>query len=332
MKDTATNRPNEFGLIAKYFAPLAGEGSFGLLDDAALLRVPDGKQLVVTQDALAAGVHFFADDPPQLIAKKALRVNISDLVAKGATPLAYSLALGLNDDWSEAWIAEFARGLGEDQTEFEITLTGGDTFRSPGGTMISVTAFGLIDPDKYISRLGACAGDTLFTTGTIGDAALGLEAVLGKLDLQELTAEETNHLINAYLLPQPTIIMADIIGTFASASMDISDGLLGDLEKLCAASGVGAYIECEKIPLSQPVKKLVQAVPGCLESALTGGDDYQLLFTIPTDKMDAFLQAIQALPTKVSKIGVVNGVENGVRLVDRKGEHLSFDNTSYQHF
>jgi thiamine-monophosphate kinase len=327
-----TNRPNEFGLIAKYFAPLAGEGAFGLLDDAALMQVPEGKQLVVTQDALAAGVHFFADDPPHLIAKKALRVNISDLVAKGATPFAYSLALGLDEAWTESWIAEFARGLAEDQAEFDITLTGGDTFRSPGGVTLSVTAFGLIDPDKYTSRLGAQVGDALFVTGTIGDAALGLKAVLEELDLLELTAQETNHLIDAYLLPQPTLPMADIIGTYASASMDISDGLLGDLEKLCTASGVGAEVKREDIPFSQPVKTLIQANPDCLETALTGGDDYQLLFTIPTDKLDAFHQAIQALPTKVSKIGVVNDAANGVRLLDNMGERLSFDTTSYKHF
>jgi len=326
------NRPSEFELISRYFAPLAGEGSFNLTDDAAMLDIPVGKKLVVTQDALAAGVHFFADDLPRLIAKKALRVNISDLVAKGATPWAYSLALGLPKDWRESWIKAFARGLEEDQQGFGIELTGGDTYHSPGGTTVSITAFGLVDEDKYVSRSGAEPGDALFVTGTIGDAALGLTQILGELDSRLLAKHEKTYLRERYLLPQPTALLTSIIGEFASASMDISDGLVGDLQKLCSASGVGAKIIVKDVPLSAPVQKIIQVLPQHLETALTGGDDYELLFSVSPRKMDDFFNATQLLPITISRIGVVEDMQKGVCVVDETGNPLIFKSTSYRHF
>ncbi len=326
------NRPGEFELIARYFAPLAGDGSFGLTDDAALLDIPAGKKLVITQDALAAGVHFFADDLPRLIAKKALRVNLSDLAAKGAKPLAYSLALGLPEDWRESWIKAFARGLGEDQAGFDIFLTGGDTYRSPGGTTISITAIGLIDENQYVSRTGARPGDEIFVTGTIGDAALGLKQILGEIDSRLLGKHEKAYLRERYQLPQPATVLASIIGEYASASMDISDGLIGDLEKLCGASNVGAKIERARVPLSAPVQKIIQALPQHLETALTGGDDYELLFSVPPQKIEDFHNAIQLLPITISRIGVVEDMQKGVCVVDESGNHLNFENTSFRHF
>ncbi len=325
-------RPSEFGLIEKYFAPLAGEGAFRLRDDAALLPVPEGKQLVITQDALAAGIHFFADDPPDLIAKKALRVNLSDLAAKGASPYAYSLALGLDETWNEDWIAAFARGLAEDQAKYNISLTGGDTFKAPGGTTLSITSLGLVDPVRYISRLGAKTGDIIFVSGTIGDAALGLLVKQGEMAHGLFSKSELAWLVNRYLLPQPPTQMAAIIGEFASASMDISDGLMGDLEKLCAASGVGATILDEDIPLSKPVKKAINALPELHETALTGGDDYEILFTVPLEKLQDFTRKTASLSRSFTKIGVVVEGVNDVRLIDKRGKTLSFDKTSYRHF
>ena len=326
------SRPAEFELIARYFAPLAGEGAFGLLDDAAFLAIPENKKLVVTQDALAASVHFFADDPPALIAKKALRVNISDLVAKGATPFAYSLALGLGDGWDEQWISEFAKGLSEDQTEFEMMLSGGDTYSAPGATTVSITAFGHIDADNYTSRLGASIGDAIFVTGTIGDAALGLQQKLGAFDARILGKQEKSHLLQRYLLPNPSQMMTSVIGEFASASMDISDGLIGDLEKLCDASNVGARIELGKIPISAPAQKVIQLIPEQLRSVLTGGDDYELLFTVPASKIIEMKAATHLLPISIHKIGVVKDAKDGVELFDDDGSQLSFENTSYKHF
>ena len=325
-------RLDEFDLIAKYFAPLSGEGAFGLLDDAALLSVPDDKKLVITQDALAAGVHFFADDLPRLIAKKALRVNISDLVAKGAIPYAYSLAFGLGEDWNEKWIAAFAKGLAEDQAGFDMVLTGGDTYRSPGGTTISITAFGLVDADDYTSRLGAGVGDAIFVTGTIGDAALGLKLIQGKIDSRIFGKHEKSFLQERYLLPQPTSMMAPVIAEFASASMDISDGLVGDLEKLCKVSNVGAEIILKNIPMSAPVNKIIQIIPEHIQTALTGGDDYELLFTVPPNLITELRAATYLLPISISKIGVVKDAKNSVVLLNDAGSQLSFENTSYRHF
>ncbi len=325
-------RPAEFELIAKYFAPLAGEGAFGLQDDAAILSVPEGKKLVITQDALTANVHFFADDPPKLIAQKALRVNISDLVAKGALPFAYSMAIGLGDGWDEAWIAEFAKGLGEDQARFNMHLTGGDTYASHGGTTISITAFGLLDEENYTSRLGASIGDTIFVTGTIGDAALGLKQKLDQFDKRILGMGEKTHLQQRYLLPNPSLLMAPIIAEFASASMDISDGLVGDLEKLCKASNVGARIEVSKIPISSPARKLIQIIPEQLETVLTGGDDYELLFSVPEKQIIEFKAAIHLLPVSIEKIGVVKDAKDGIGLYDDDGSQLSFESSSYNHF
>lgn len=325
-------RPGEFELIARYFAPLAGEGAFRLLDDAALLDVPEGKKLVVTQDALVENVHFFSDDPPHLIAKKALRVNFSDLAAKGATPFAYSLALGLSPDWSEKWVASFARGLAEDQAGFCVYLSGGDTYQSPAGTNLSITAFGLVDADKYTSRLGAQPGDHLFVTGTIGDAALGLMQRRGDIDSRALAKHEKSYLVDRYLLPQPATFLADIIGEFASASMDISDGLLGDLAKLCKASGVAATLKVADIPLSGPVRKLTKLMPDGLQTALTGGDDYEFLMAVPRQKKTEFNNATGALPVKISEIGIVNDGADGVLLVAEDGSSISFERDSYQHF
>lgn len=326
------SRPDEFDLIARHFAPLSGEGAFGLLDDAALLAVPENKKLVVTQDALAARVHFFADDLPRLIAKKALRVNISDLVAKGAIPYAYSLALGLGEDWDEKWIAAFAKGLAEDQAGFDMMLTGGDTYKSPGGVTISITAFGLVDADDYTSRLGACVGDAIFVTGTIGDAALGLKLKLGEIDSRIFGKHEKSYLQERYLLPQPTSMMAPIIGEFASASMDISDGLVGDLEKLCKASNVGAEVKVQEIPLSAPVSKIRQIIPEHIQTALTGGDDYELLFSVPNKLVAEFRAATYLLPISISKIGVVKDGKDGIVLLNDDGSQLSFENNSYKHF
>ncbi len=184
---------SEFSLIKKYFAPFAGEGTFDLQDDAAEIIPSDGSSLVITQDAISEGIHFFKDDAPSLIAKKALRVNLSDLAAKGATPKYISLALGLGNTWSEEWVKEFAKGLQEDCSEYGIRLTGGDTFRTGGGFVISITAIGEIPLGGYVSRLGANPEEILYVTGTIGDSALGLLARQIKFDC--LSEEENKYLL-----------------------------------------------------------------------------------------------------------------------------------------
>ncbi|MEZ5872636.1 MAG: thiamine-phosphate kinase [Nitratireductor sp.] len=324
------SRPGEFEIIARYFAPLAGSaGAFGLRDDAALLDVTPGARLVVTQDAVAAGIHFFADDPPELVAKKALRVNLSDLSAKGARPTGFSLALGLWDGWDENWLARFASGLGEDCREFEITLTGGDTYRSPGALVISITAFGEITDGNYTSRLGASVGDVLFVTGTIGDAALGLKVRLG-----ELTAGEpaTDHLRNAYWLPNPPVSFAPLIARHASASMDISDGFVGDLRKLAVASGVGFEVAAGDVPLSPAVEALCSQDRRLLVSALTGGDDYQFLVTVPQSRVALFLEEAQKSAVQVSRLATASANAGKLSIVGADGAPMQFPGESWNHY
>ena len=193
-------RSGEFHWISKYLAPLAGPGSYGLKDDAALMAVPDGKSVVVTQDAIVSGVHFLPDDPLDLVARKALRVNVSDIISKGARPHSYSLALGVPDDWQDADMEAFTNGLAHDQDLYGIHLSGGDTYRSPERLSIAVTMFALAQENQYRTRLGAKVGEAVFVTGTIGDAALGLKVATGALSAGE---GDLDSLLNAYRLPNP---------------------------------------------------------------------------------------------------------------------------------
>ena len=322
-------RPGEFELIEGYFAPLAGRGAFGLKDDAALMKVRPGRALVVTQDAIAAGVHFFADDPPESVAAKVLRVNLSDLAAKGAKPVSFSLALGLPPDWRVEWLAGFARALARDCRKYGVSLTGGDTFMAPAGPVISVTAFGEIDPRRYRSRLGAKPGDRLYVTGTIGDAAIGLKVRRGEAEYAALRGAA--RLLNAYQHPEPPVEFAPLIAEFASASMDISDGLVGDLEKLARASRADFTLAAGDVPFSQPVRGAL-AIPGALETALTGGDDYQFLFTVPARKCRAFEAALAKSRLRATSLTTACSGRGRVKILAGDGSAMRFDRASHAHF
>src|SRR5579863_494237 len=246
----------EDSLIARYFKPLATDaGAFGLNDDAAVLKAL-GDDIVVTTDALVEGVHFLADDPADTIAQKALRVNLSDLAAKGAAPAGFVLSLALRavDD---AWLAAFARGLGADAADFRCPLLGGDTVSTPGPLMISITAFGRVPPNKMVHRSGAKPGDQVLVTGTIGDAALGLDILKRGKVATALAGDVSSReqLVGRYRVPQPRNALAPVIRAHAHAAMDVSDGLAGDLAKLCAASSVSAVIDLKSIPLSPAASK-----------------------------------------------------------------------------
>lgn len=327
-------RPDEFAIIERYFAPLAGEGAFGLRDDAALLR-QSHYPVVITQDAHAEGVHFFSQDAPDLVARKAVRVNLSDLAAKGAVPTAISIALGLPDNWEESWIAEFARGLGEDCHRYRISMTGGDTFRSPGGTVIAITALGEIRTGEYRSRLCADDGDCLFVTGTIGDGALGLlarRAILGLEDAPEgLSQSQLETLQSSYLLPNPPVHFAEVVAEFASASMDISDGLAGDLEKLAVASGFDAEVNIDNVPLSEEVAALASD-PALLSAALTGGDDYQILFTVPPGNVGRMRNAAAKTGIEVREVAEIHSGSGKVTFLDKDGEVMRLGSKSWNHF
>lgn len=319
---------SEFSLIRKYFAPFASKGAFSLQDDAAEIIPQEGMSLVITQDAISEGIHFFKDDAPSMIAKKALRVNLSDLAAKGAKPKYISLALGLGASWTESWVAEFAKSLHEDCQAFDLQLTGGDTFKTGGGFTISITAIGELLHNQYVSRLGAEPENILYVTGTIGDAALGLRA--RKKQFEALSDYENQYLIDRYLIPQPRVGASKTIRQFATASMDVSDGLVGDLEKLCSASDVSAEIVSSEIPVSQAVQSLIQSESNSLQTALTGGDDYEILFTINPADCHELEKAVSALPFEVTRIGKINSGQ-GVKVFDTDGQLIEFEQTSYDH-
>lgn len=330
---TGPGRPGEFELIARVFAPLAGEGAYGLVDDAALLTPPEGEDLVLTKDALAAGIHFFPEDPWDAVARKGLRVNLSDLAAKGARPVGYLLALGLPSDWTVDQVDAFGRGLAADQAEFAIPLLGGDTIRSPERLTISITAIGRVPRGRMIRRGGVLAGDVIVATGTIGDAALGLRLRLdaGLADRLGLSGADRAHLLDRYLLPRPRIALAEAVSTHASGAMDVSDGLVGDLAKMAAASGVHVQIEAGRVPLSRAAEAAIAADPGLLAVALTGGDDYEIVAGVPEMQLDAFLGDCSAAGVPAVAIGRATAGE-GVRVSDRHGETLDLGSASFTHF
>jgi thiamine-monophosphate kinase len=330
----ASGKPasGEDSLIARYFRPIATDpGAFGLDDDAAALK-PNGDDIVVTTDAIVEGVHFLPDDPPDTVARKALRVNLSDLAAKGATPAGFVLTLALRSA-DEAWLKPFAAALGEDATQFGCPLLGGDTVSTPGPLMISVTAFGRVPPGKMVHRSGARPGERVMVTGTIGDAALGL-AILGggKVHAAATDMAVREALVGRYRVPQPRMAMAEIVRDYASAAMDVSDGLAGDLTKLCGVSGVSAVIDMASIPLSDAALGLVSRGIVGLETLIAGGDDYEILCTLPEDRVEAFARAAQRAGVAVSSIGAVVAGDLAPRFIDGQGREIVLERLSYSHF
>lgn len=315
---------SEDDLIARYFAPLAGPGGLGLKDDVALLTPPPGRDLVLTADALVAGVHFFGHDPADAIAAKALRVNLSDLAAKGATPLGFLLSLALPRDVTAAWLEDFARGLGEDARAYGCPLLGGDTVRTPGPLTLSITALGAVEPGRAPLRTGARAGDLVYVSGTIGDAALGLQLRLGRGP--ELAPGLREALLERYLRPQPRLALAPAM-RHARAAMDVSDGLVGDLAKMLRASGVGGVLELARVPFSPAALAWLAAEPTGYEIAATGGDDYEVLAAVAPENAGAF-EAAATVP--VCCIGIVR--EGAFEVLGLSGAPVAFTRGSYSHF
>lgn len=329
----ASGKPasGEDSLIARYFRPIATDpGAFGLDDDAAALR-PDGNDIVVTTDAIVEGVHFLPDDPPDTVARKALRVNLSDLAAKGAMPAGFVLTLALHKV-EEAWLKPFAAALGEDATQFACPLLGGDTVSTPGPMMVSVTAFGRVAPGRMVHRSGAKPGERVMVTGTIGDAALGLAILKGGKVHAAANIAAREMLVGRYRVPQPRVAMAAIVRDHASAAMDVSDGLAGDLTKLCGVSGVSAAVDLESIPLSDAARDLVSRGIIGLETLVAGGDDYEILSTIPEDRVEAFTQAAQRAGVAVNSIGTVVAGTITPKFIDRAGREIALERLSYSHF
>ncbi len=319
-------RLGEFDIIARLFAPLSAgaPGAFGLTDDAAILAPPVGEVLVMTKDMMVAGVHFLDDDPPDLVARKLLRVNLSDLAAMAARPYGYALGLSLPSSIDDAWLEAFASGLGADQREFAISLLGGDTTSTPGPLTLSLTAFGSAPERSLLRRRGARSGDMVYVSGTIGDGALGLLALRGQV------ADPDGFLAGRYRLPQPRLALRDPLRQYASAGLDVSDGLVADLGHLCKASGVGAVIEAGRVPLSPAARQVIETAPERISAVLGGGDDYELVFTVAPGDAPHLERAASSAGVNVTMIGRIVGGE-GVRVIDEAGGEIILGTGGFRH-
>lgn len=304
---------DEFGLIAACFRPLSVSepGAFGLTDDAAVLAPAPGTEIVITTDALVAGVHFFPDDPPGAIAKKALRVNLSDLAAMGARPRCVFLATAFPVEIDKHWLNAFAEGLGEDLQAFGIALAGGDVVATPGPLTLSVTAIGEVAAGQALRRSGVRDGDLIAVTGSIGDAALGLDMQRAAAP-DALDGADRAYLLDRYRHPTPRIAAGIGLLGRAHAAMDISDGLLGDLRHLAEASGVDILIDARRVPLSDAAGRWIALDPAARERALTGGDDYELAFSCAVDDFAAITESLAAVGVAVTAIGRAEGGQGRV--------------------
>jgi len=325
--------PGEFDLIARYFAPLAAAapGALSLTDDVAVLDLEAGEELVLKTDAVVAGVHFLPDDPPDLIARKLLRVNLSDLAGKGARPLGYLLACAFPSGLDAAWIEAFVAGLAADQAEFAIPLLGGDTTSTPGALTLAATVLGAGAKGRTPRRAGAEVGDAVLVSGTLGDGALGLDVQRDKLPPTDGAGRV--YLIDRYRLPRPRLALgrALVEAGIVHASMDVSDGLLADLGHIAQTSAVGARIDWPRVPLSPVAAAVVAARPELRERILTGGDDYELLLTVAEDRMPQALAIASRIGVPLTEIGrIVPGQRVEVR--DERGAPLPVGRRGFQHF
>jgi len=326
---TAPPHLGEFERIARFFAPLAAEGALGLVDDVALIDGPEGEQYALTTDTIIEGVDYFPDDPPGLVAKKLLRVNLSDLAAKGARPFGYLLTTALPPTRGEAWLEAFSAGLAADQKEYGIALLGGDSSSTPGPTTLSVTALGLVAKGKAVLRSGARPGDVILVSGTIGDAALGLAILKGEVEAAR--KKDRDFLIDRYHLPQPRLALGQKLVSLATAMIDVSDGLVGDLKHICDASGAGAWIYADSVPRSEATRNLSKTLKNSRARVLGGGDDYELLFTSPPSSAYSIGAVMREVGVPVTCIGEIeSGV--GVRVLDARKRPIKLEIAGYSHF
>lgn len=321
----------EFDLIARLFAPLSDTAhGLNLTDDVGLVPQSDGRSCV-TSDMIVAGVHFLPDDPPDLIARKLVRVNVSDLCAKGAVPTACLLSAAFNRDRETAWLDAFTGGLAQDLDAYGLTLIGGDTVRTPGPDTFSLTAFGQTGEGGLVRRTGAQAGDNLYVTGTIGDAGLGLMILRG--DLGPVALGTRTRLEGRYHLPQPRMDFGKALPGFASAALDVSDGLVADTAHLAETSGLAAQIEFDRVPLSSSSSRVVKKDPSLHLSLLGTGDDYEILFAAPAGAADAIAEASGLSETPVTRIGtLLEGAAGDVTVVDAQGDAMEIMVSGFKHF
>jgi thiamine-monophosphate kinase len=319
----------EFGRIRQFFAPLAGPGGLGLMDDAALVDCAPGRRLVVTVDAIVEGVHYLPEDPPDLVAKKLLRVNLSDLAAKGARPLHYLLAMALPTSRGDDWVARFAEGLGDDQRRFGVDLLGGDSVATHGPAVLSLTAIGEVGAGAEIRRAGARPGDRVWVSGTIGDAYLGLKVLRG--GYPALAPADRAALTARFQLPEPRSLLGPRLAGVAHAMCDVSDGLVADLGHICEASGCAATVAMVAMPLSPAARAVLAEGSVQLEALASGGDDYELLFAAPPAASAKIARLAAELALPITAIGTIEAGA-GVRLVDAAGNAVPLARAGWRHF
>ena len=321
----------EFDLIARYFTRPVRHAALGVGDDCALLAPRPGMQLAISSDMLVEGRHFFADVDPEALGHKALAVNLSDLAACGARPLAFTLALAL-PRVDEAWLAGFSKGLLALADAHGCELVGGDTTQGP--LNICITVFGEVPAGQALLRSGARAGDDIYVSGTLGDARLALEALLGHIHLPgELLAQARQRLER----PTPRVALGLALRGIASSAMDVSDGLLGDFGHILRASGVGADIDTDETSKLIAARALFTSATARFDMellrqcTLAGGDDYELAFTAPPALREAVAGAAATAATPVARIGRISA-EPGLRLADAQGRPLAGRYASFDHF
>ncbi len=319
----------EFGRIRRFFAPLAGPGGLGLKDDAALVDCRPGHRLVVTVDAIVEGVHYLPEDPPDLVARKLLRVNLSDLAAMGARPLHYLLTTALPASLGDDWVARFAAGLAEDQLRFGVGLLGGDSVATSGPAVLSLTALGEVAEGAEIRRSGARPGDRIWVSGTIGDAFLGLKVLRG--GHPTLAPADRAALTQRFQLPEPRTELGPRLAGIAHAMLDVSDGLIADLGHICDASETGATIALPSLPLSPAARRAVVAEPDLPARLAAAGDDYELLFTASPEAGETIGRLAAELGLPITAIGMIDKAAS-VRLVDAGGNPIPVATAGYRHF
>ena len=314
----------ERDLIDKLLRPLAGQpAARGLADDAAVLTPPLGRDLALTHDVLACGVHYLPGDPPSDVAWKLLAVNLSDLAAMGARPIGVLMGLGLGAAEDGEWLTAFTQGLQRGLERWNVALLGGDTVGGLDQAVLGITAIGQIDPGRALSRSGARAGDDLYVTGTIGDAGLGLAIARG-------VAEPDKFLLNRYRRPEPRLAAGQGLVGIATAAMDVSDGLLIDAQRLAAASGVALRVELAALPLSPAAATRTPRTDGAYVERATAGDDYELLFTAPPAARDHVATIADACRLPVARIGNVAEGE-GLWIVGLDGNRVHPKHLGYEH-
>jgi len=333
----------EEAIIQQFLAPLAAgyAGAYALKDDCAAITPTPGHDVIVKTDPVAEGVHFHADDPPEDIGWKALAVNVSDLAAKAARPVAYLMALSFPEAPEADWMRRFADGLGDAQRAFGMHLIGGDTDRRPGPVSITITVFGEVPSGRMVQRAAAKPGDRLYVSGALGSAALGLAlrrngaaALLPRwgLDPRAPTAPGDWHAaLDAYLRPKPRLALRTALATHARAAMDLSDGLAKDLGRMCKASGCGATVDLARLPMLPVVARAVAAEPALWQAAAASGDDYEVLAAIPPSESAGFEAAAHRDGVPVTHIGDCRDGA-GVEFRDASGATVTFASTGWDHF